>query len=183
MRALPALVILAAGLVSLAPAAEPQHRETTADQVSVIVAYLYNFGKFVEWPAGSFAAPSSPVRFCVYGEDPLGGAMDGLARRRLQGRPLDIERLRRGQPFSDCHVLYVSRSEEFNIRPLIAKSATLPLLTVSDIEGFAASGGVIGLVEMDSKVRFEVNAGAARAARLQVSSQLLKLAKRVIGGG
>ena len=53
------------------------------------------------------------------------------------------------------------------------------ILTVSDLERFAASGGMIGFYEEDNKVRFEINLDAAQKRHLQISSHLLNLARRV----
>ncbi len=39
---------------------------------------------------------------------------------------------------------------------------------------------MIGFVIVDETVRFEINAAAARAARLQLSSRLLALATRLV---
>ncbi len=54
-----------------------------------------------------------------------------------------------------------------------------PLLTISDIEGFAGGGGIIGLFLAERRVRFAINVGAARIAGLRISSQLLKLGRLV----
>jgi hypothetical protein len=51
------------------------------------------------------------------------------------------------------------------------------VLTVSDAEGFASQGGVIGLFLEDNRVRFEVDLTAAQAAGLQISSKLLRLSR------
>jgi hypothetical protein len=50
---------------------------------------------------------------------------------------------------------------------------------VSDIDRFAERGGVIGLYNIDNKLRFSINPEQAHSASLQVNSQLLKLAKIV----
>jgi hypothetical protein len=50
-------------------------------------------------------------------------------------------------------------------------------LTISEIEGFTQSGGIINFYIEESKIRFEINVGAAEKAGLKISSKLLKLAK------
>jgi hypothetical protein len=62
----------------------------------------------------------------------------------------------------------------------LAALATEPTLTVGDGDGFIDAGGMIGFVIVDETVRFEINAAAARAARLQLSSRLLALAIRLV---
>jgi hypothetical protein len=54
-----------------------------------------------------------------------------------------------------------------------------PILTVSDADGFAEAGGMIGLFIEDSRVRFAINLGAAESAHLTISSRLLNLARIV----
>ena len=53
------------------------------------------------------------------------------------------------------------------------------VLTVSDIENFAQSGGIIGFINIEDKVRFEINVNAAERADLEISAKLLNLAKIV----
>ena len=55
-----------------------------------------------------------------------------------------------------------------------------PVLTVSDIGNFAESGGMIGFVTDDNKVKVEVNAKAITSAGLRVDAQLLEIAVKVI---
>ncbi len=49
------------------------------------------------------------------------------------------------------------------------------------MQGFLESGGIINFVMEEKKVRFEINMTAAKSAKLKIRSQLLRLAKRVIG--
>jgi len=52
-------------------------------------------------------------------------------------------------------------------------------LTIADTESFLERGVMIGMTLDDNRITFEVNAGAARRAKLEISSKLLRLAKRV----
>jgi hypothetical protein len=51
---------------------------------------------------------------------------------------------------------------------------------VGEMPGFLEAGGIMNFLMEDNKVRFEVNAAAAKHAKLKIRSQLLRLAKRVI---
>ena len=55
----------------------------------------------------------------------------------------------------------------------------MPLLTISDTEGFAARGGMVELVDDNDSIRLDVNLRALRASQLGLSSQVLKLARQV----
>jgi hypothetical protein len=78
------------------------------------------------------------------------------------------------------HLLFICPSEKIYI-PVILKSLKgQGVLTVADSEGFLEAGGIISLVMEENKVRFEINIDAAKQAEIQIRSQLLRLAKRII---
>jgi len=53
-----------------------------------------------------------------------------------------------------------------------------PVLTIGESEQFLDAGGMISFVFEDAQLRFEVNPESAQKARLEISSKLLRLAKK-----
>ncbi len=145
----------------------------------VKAAFLYNFAKFVEWPANVFPDDGSPFVLCVLGEDPFGSALDSIKRKTVGARKLMIKRYEKAKDFKKCHMLFISRSKKNDLDKIFAQLEDLSVLTVSDIEGFALKGGIIGLFTADNKIRFEINVDRVKRSGLQISSKLLKLAKIV----
>lgn len=145
-------------------------------EAQVKAAYVYNFVKYVEWPAGAFATAQSPVVLCVAAGDGLRGALAAIDGKQAQGRALQLRRAVRPDEFRSCHILFVPESEERVAGELLRKAGSLPVLTVGEHDGFAAAGGVIGFVVRDDRVQFEINPDAAARADLKVSSRLLQLA-------
>lgn len=145
-------------------------------EVQVKAAYVFNFVKFVEWPAGAFATPQAPLVLCIASGDGLRGAFAAIDGKPAQGRLLQVRRGVKADEFKACHVLFVPESEERAAPEHLRRAGTLPLLTVGEHDGFAASGGVIGFVVRDERVQFEINPDAANRADLKVSSRLLQLA-------
>lgn len=168
-------VVLIFGHATAANPSEPE-----AGEANVMVAYLYNFGKFINWPASAFASPEVPIHYCFYGDNSLGQAVDTLAGKQVKGHPVKVVHIRRGGSLDACHVLYIDLSERFYIRPILNLIREKPVLTISGIDSFATDGGVIGLIFANNKLKFEINSVAAKQAQLQVSSQVLKLAANVI---
>ncbi len=150
-------------------------------EVQVKAAYVYNFVKYVEWPAGAFATAQSPVVLCVAAGDGLRGAFAAIDGKQAQGRVLQLRRAVRPDEFRSCHILFVPESEERAAGELLRKAGSLPVLTVGEHDGFAAAGGVIGFVVRDDRVAFEINPDAAARADLKISSRLLQLATIVRG--
>ena len=78
-----------------------------------------------------------------------------------------------------CHMVYLGMGEITRIKSILAELKNQPVLTVSDSEGFAAVGGMLGLVKKDERLKFEVNQTAARISGLKLSSKLMQLAVKV----
>jgi len=112
----------------------------------------------------------------VAGRAGLGGALEAIDGKPVQGRNLRIKRAVRPDEIRSCHVLFVPESEEKSISELLRAAGALPVLTIGDVEGFAEGGGAIGFVSRDDRVQFEINPDAANRANLKISSQLLRLA-------
>ncbi len=155
-----------------------QSAHPTESQVEA--AYLFNFGKFVTWPG---SRPASPDHFdiCVFGKDPFGEVLDAtVSGESISGKAIKVLRLARLQEASACNILFISTSEESHLPAILQVAQNLSVLTVSDIGHFAERGGIIGLVPQQGRIRFEVNMKAAEHCHLQLSSELLKVAVKVI---
>ena len=148
----------------------------------VEAAYLYNFGKFVTWPSDRLAT-SEAFYVCVLGKDPFGPVLDETVNgEQIDGKNVRILRISRVQEGRSCHILFVSSSEEKSLPVIIVEAQRMHVLTVSDMPHFAERGGTIGLVHQQDRIRFEVNRTGAEDCHLGLSSELLKVATRVIGG-
>jgi hypothetical protein len=166
-----ACLLVLESLVFISPA-----RAGEFDEYAVKAAYLYNFAKFVEWPAEAFTSTATPLAICIVGENLFGGALENLSGKVVERHPVEIKYLPTAAGFERCHIVFMSRTEQGRFKALLAKLAHLPILTVSDITNFTQEGGMIGLVEAEQRIRFNINLSVARQANLNLSSQLLKLA-------
>jgi hypothetical protein len=167
--------IATALLCLLARAAYAQEAKPGEYEVKAI--YLYNFGKFVQYPAGSGA---EGFRICVLGRDPFGATLDRtLANETIEGKPLQAKRIDKIEDVGDCRILFISSSEDSQLKRILAALQSKPVLTVSEMPEFCNRGGMVQFVVQEKKVRFEVNPTAAEKAGLMLSSQLLKIATEV----
>ena len=141
-------------------------------------AFLLNFAKFVKWPAGAFASADSPIVIGIAGPDPFGPVLDQLVSgETIGGRPILVTRLQPRDDPARCQLLFVARQAD--AAGLLQRVDGAPVLTVGETDDFADDGGIIRLLIENNKVRFEVNRAAAQRARLAISSQLLKLARKI----
>jgi|SRR5579862_8663311 len=153
-------------------------------EYQVKAAYLFNFLKFVEYPAESFADPLAPMVIGVVGEDPFGSALPQVViGKTVQGRDLVIRAYRAGEDLRAAHILFISASERKKLPMILSGLHGASVLTVADTPGFLEAGGMIQFLNENGRVRFAINADAAGQARLKLSSKLLSLAKVARGNG
>ena len=145
----------------------------------VKAVYLYNFGRFVEWPA-SAGAKSDSFTVCVLGRDPFGPTLDAtLAGEVIGGKSVTAKRISHPQEADGCQIVFLSASEDSQLNKIIQALDKEAVLTVSDIQRFSQRGGMIQFVVEGDRVRFEVNLSAVQRAGLTLSSELLKVATTV----
>lgn len=172
---------LALMVVWLLAAVGTSAQSSSPTEYEVKAAFLYNFGKFVEWPADDSAGADDTFDICVLGRDPFGDVLDETVEgKSLRGRKLVVRRIGQTAEGLNCHILFISSSEERNLGYILSVLQGRSVLTVGEMRRFAQRGGMINFRIEENRIRFEINLGAAESAGLTVSSQLLKLA-RIIG--
>ena len=149
------------------------------DEYRLKAAFLLSFPRFVEWPERSLGR-GEPLIVAVYGQDPFGNALARAAGSKVvDDHPLMIHRTTSVELLRSCHIVFVAGVDAKRLQHALEVLEGAPVLTVGEGEEFLQAGGIIGLVLEERKVRFEINAGAARSAGLRISSSLLALARRV----
>jgi hypothetical protein len=152
----------------------------TIDEYQVKAAFLYNFAKFVEWPAMTFKTDKDPLRICVLGQNPFGNALvEGVGGKTVVGRPLAVSDISDVNQGADCQILFIGSSERKRLRLIFAELRTMGVLTVGETEGFASQGGIVNFKLEGGRVRLEINIDAAAQAKLRISSKVLNLAQIV----
>jgi hypothetical protein len=171
-------VVVLVCVVLAVPALHAQNPKPT--DYDVKAAYLYNFGRFVEWPAEVTAAQSGHFTVCVLGQDPFGPSLDTtLAGETIGGKGVVAKRISNPQESDDCRILFLSPTEGGHLKKIVAELDKKAVLTVSDIPQFAQLGGMIQFVLEGKRVRFEVNLAATQRAGLTLSSEVRKVATTV----
>lgn len=156
--------------------------ENLTAEYLVKAAFLYNFTKFVEWPAEAFNDNDAPIFLGILGDDPFGSAIKTIEGKTIKGRKLIIKRFSRVENLNECHILFICSSERKRLSQILDRVKSKNVLTVGETEEFVQTGGILSLVKDGKKIKFGVNLNAAREAGVKVSSKLLKLAKFVING-
>jgi len=158
-------------------------------------AFLYNFIMFVDWPEEKMPDANEPVIIGILGDDPFGQAFEPIKDKKAKERTVIIQRFGRWEDLAKLsredsdrqiaeicksHLLFICDSERQQLQEIMHFIEGHNILTVGQMEDFLTSGGIIKFVIEDDKIRFEINAVSAAKAKLQIRSQLLRLAKKVI---
>jgi len=176
-------------------------------EYGIKAAFIYNFMKFVEWPADKKTAQDqeqgqlAPMVIGILGDNPFGEAFDPILDKRIGERGIQLVHIQGYQAFLNknrnrqnaltdyqkmnqslirqCDILFICTSEKENIKQLLSMTNNAAVLTVSDLPGFAEKGGIVGFVKEKNKVRFEINLKEATRSNIKVRSQLLSLARKI----
>jgi len=166
-------VVIAGLLASAGVAAAPSEYQVKA-------VFLFNFSRFVEWPASAFAGPDAPFVVGVFGHDPFGADLDEVVKgETVNGRPLVVRRVNSTADAAACQILFISQTEDQRLGAVLSALDRHSTLTVSDLPGAAQRGVMIRLVTEGGRVRMRVDLESARAAALVISSNLLRSAEIV----
>ncbi len=154
--------------------------EATLAEYRIKAAFLLKFIGFIDWPAATFDRADAPFVIDVLGGTPLGNELERIAAgRQVNGHPVRVRLLGRGDSSAGSQVLFVGRAEGARLNAVVAATEGVPLLLVSESDGALALGSAINFVVVDDKVRFDVALRAINRAGLKISARLLAVARVV----
>lgn len=172
-------LMLLVGLTCAILSASCAHAQQSGlNENQVKSAYLYNFGKFVEWPSKN--SHDGIVSFCVLGDDTFTATLEKtISGESINGLKIAVKRIAAPQDALNCHILFLSSSAQGRLKAILEVLENSSVLTVSDMPAFTDRGGMIQFVMEGNRVRFQVNLTNAERAGLTLSSQLLRVATNV----
>ncbi|NJA07089.1 YfiR family protein [Methylococcaceae bacterium WWC4] len=158
------------------------HADEPNLEYKIKAAYLYNFTKFITWPNN----PGPSFNICLIGDNPFGNLLDTLETKTVADKPIRLRHLDSLKQAQDCQILYAEKTEQridVNLTGVLLVGNLGKTLTVSSQPFFAESGGMIGFVLDDEKVRLHINLKALKQSGLSISAKLIEVATLVEGGG
>ncbi len=149
------------------------------DTPTVRWGFVLNFARYVEWSPATFK-PGEPLSVCLApGDAGMDAKLSELAKQTVQNRRVQVKPLTRPSDVDNCKILYLPAEMPAPLSAWLAAASKTGSLTVSDLPDFADLGGMIGLVSVNGRYRFDINLGNARQADLRISAYLFKLARTV----
>ncbi|MBW8016655.1 MAG: YfiR family protein [Planctomycetes bacterium] len=172
---------------SVAHAAAPTKK---ASEYEIKAVYLYNFLLFASWPESDEEGNDDEGKvgdLCIgiVGKDPFGKSfseIEGKVIKSLNKRLVvkRYGRYKKGLGLEGCKLLFVCSSEKGSLLEIIKELKESRTLTIADVEGFLKYGGMINLVKVKKKIRWEINRTPLKKANIRLSSQLLRSAVKIV---
>ena len=164
----------------LAPLGAWAADSAAALEYKVKAGYLFNFAKFIEWPAGAFPSTNSPFVIGVLD----GGEASPVLRSLLEGKQVNGRLVEVRSVFAETigkeiHILLVTRAAGKTPEDLRKFVGSASILMVGETDEFAERGGTIGFVREEESVRLTLCLERATEAGLKVSSKLSSVARMV----
>jgi hypothetical protein len=162
-------------LSSVLATARAEHPATP--EYALKAAFIYNFARFTAWPE----RPDKLLHLCILGRDPFGSALDAIDNKEIGKLHIAVKRLRNpDEAMRACQIVFITDAEVagFQVLPETVRVAG-GVLTIADREGAARQGIIIEMTTDERKIGFEFNQDSARQARVDISSKLLRLARKV----
>jgi hypothetical protein len=165
----------------LVSAGQPISAAQAMNEYQVKAAYLYNFAKFVEWPARAFENSTAPIRLCALNYPSFDSELSQMVKgKTIAGRPVAVVEVGNVEQARSCHLLFINSTQDKQAQHIIESLRDTSVVTVGESNGFVEKGGILNFVLVDDRVQFQINHKAANQAGLRISSQLLSLARLVI---
>lgn len=133
------------------------------------LAYIYNIMKFVYWD-------DENIKFCISGFNPFGNKLKSITNKKIQNREISLSNSFNIEDLKECSVIFISKSEKYSFEAILESIEKKEILTISDIEKFAKSGGMVELQTVNEKISILVNLKKVNESNIKISAKLLEVA-------
>lgn len=137
--------------------------------------FIYNFSKYIKWPENQI---KDKFVIGVLGDSPIVNDLKNMAaaKKEVNGAPIEIQQYNSAAEIGDCHILYIPSEQSGELAHISSSLERKSVLVVTDNPGMTEEGSVVNFIEIEGKIRFELNQSAAETRGLKIATSLLNLA-------
>ena len=151
-------------------------RGGNVDEYKLKAAFVYKFVALTSWPEDDKTA----FRFCIFGDDPFRTHVQQITSRTLAGRPIEVHRAHVIANLTECRAVYVAPAVITRLAQVLSHIGHDSTLIIADSVGALERGAMINMIQSGGRLGFEVNLKHANECGLQMRSNFLRIAKRVV---
>lgn len=153
-------------------------QESAVSEEQLKAAFLYNFVRYIEWPATAFEKETSPITIGVFGNDAFANTLSTLLKeKKAHNRSFVVKKFKDVSDTTGVQIVFIAKDENRKTAAIADATRKGPVLLVGEAEDFLDNGGIINVVTDNKQLRFDVHVGNAEQNKLTVSSHLLRLAR------
>jgi hypothetical protein len=169
-------------ILALSSVVHPAYAADAYSEDSVKAAYLYRFAGYVDWP--NKVPVDAPFIIDVLGSPGVAHELRRLLQNHAaNGREAQVREISGVRDLGNAQIMFVGAGHAKLLRGMVPAAGLPAVLLVTDEEGGLGAGSALNFLTIDRNVRFEVSLTAADRWGLKISSELLGVAVRVLGGG
>ena len=139
---------------------------------------LSKISKFVRWPNTT----KKTLDICTLGENLFGAALNAIVGVKVNDKSIQIHRKIEIDGVLMCDMVFISATEKSQLLEILTKLKPHQILTVSDNPEFARLGGMLNMVIINKKIRFQVNLKTAKDSGIDFSARFLSIATQIKTG-
>ena len=135
--------------------------------------FLYNFMKYIEWPAEA----SGDFVIGVVGDSPIKKELLVLSEnKKVKGRKIVMQIINSPEDALLCTMIYIPSSKSAMLKPITEKIRGKAVLIVAQREGLAKKGaGISFMIDDDDVLKFDINKSVLNRQNLKVANILVQL--------
>lgn len=182
-RILLLLVILSCSLVSSPlPPQDPSLQSIQTSKNKVLAVTLTTICEFITWPTASrMNDKSTPFIIGFVGKSSfIPYIRENSKALKIKSKQIILRQIQWNGTPPLCHMLLILPPYDKNTNPIVSVTKKNAILTVGELKGLAEQGVHVNFVVIGNRLRFELNVGALREARLKPDLPILDAAVRLI---
>jgi len=134
--------------------------------------FVYNFTKYISWPKTE-SEKSFQMGLIGKSLSLLDELKQVAGKSKVGNRPIVVKEVAASDELSNYQILIITDSESSRLKEVLAKVKGKPVLVITNSPGLAQAGACINFVEIDGKLKFEVNKRAVESQGLEISASLV----------
>ena len=141
---------------------------------------LEKISTLIEWP--DLVDNSHKDKFIVgiYGKHEFGNSLEEIySERKIQNKNVVVKYIEKYSEINDCRVLFIPKLSNEQLKEVLEFVRKKPVLTISEIDGYAEKGVHVNFYTEGENIRFEINENSVKESGISMNHLLLSLAKIV----
>lgn len=150
------------------------HSQSPANDKNVKALFVLNFIRYVNWPD---AKEGEVIKIGITGNSAIKEALQTMIYNRKENKNYIIETTSLDET-NDYRILIVTKEHRLKTEDWVKKYSGKQVLVISE-ECEKPSSAAINLINVDNKIRFEINMKGAERGGVSISTKLTDMATSV----